>query len=85
MKEEIYNQQPPEDYQSGKNSKHCIKRRVTKINLLIIKHLGVSRKKSFDILIAHLKYINHEVVQLTLVSQDLNYTILFTCNLLQVK
>ena len=43
-------------HQSGKNSKHCIKRRIIKINLLIIKHLGVSQK-SFDILIVHLKHM----------------------------
>jgi hypothetical protein len=43
--------------------------------------LGVSHK-SFDILIAPLKLINHEVVQLTLVSRDLTSTSLLNCYLL---
>jgi hypothetical protein len=43
--------------------------------------LGVSQK-SFDISIAHLKHINHEVVHLTLVSHDLASTSLLNCYLL---
>jgi hypothetical protein len=41
--EEIYNQQQPEDITNLKKKteiKHCIKRRGTKINPIIIKHLG---------------------------------------------
>ena len=65
-------------HQSGKKQKLSTASKDGELKLNI---LGVSQK-SFDILIAPLKLINHEVVQLTLVSRDLTSTSLLNCYLL---